>query len=67
MPRITIEFERCKGCGLCVETCPEKCIAMEGAVNSIGWQTVVFVKPDACNGCLMCAEICPDVAIEVYK
>ena len=67
MARIEIETERCKGCGLCVETCQEGCISLDGEVNTAGWQVVVFINPEKCKGCAMCAEICPDVAIEVYK
>lgn len=67
MARIEISPERCKSCGLCVEACKDGCIAIEGEINSAGYQVALFVKPDECKGCAICAELCPDVAIEVYK
>ena len=67
MARIEIEMERCKGCGLCIETCKQECIVLEGEVNAAGWQTVIFIGDEKCKGCAMCAETCPDVAIEVFK
>ncbi len=67
MARIEIEVERCKGCGLCVDVCPEDCLSIGNEVNSAGWRVVAVVEPDKCKGCAMCAETCPDVAIEVFK
>ena len=67
MPRIEININRCKGCALCVETCPEGCIKHEGEVNNQGYRVVVFTDAEKCKGCMLCSETCPDVAIEVYK
>lgn len=63
---IVIDRERCKGCYLCVETCPRVCISVDGKINAAGYYPAV---PDSnvCSGCALCATVCPDVAIEVYR
>jgi 2-oxoglutarate ferredoxin oxidoreductase subunit delta len=61
-----INAERCKGCGLCVEICPNKVLAISQNSNKMGY---FFAEPcgQGCTGCAMCALVCPDVAIEVYR
>jgi len=61
-----IDWERCTGQGICVETCP-----IEGALQMV--ETIVDgkrvrraqVNPAFCNGCGMCAAVCPDRAVDV--
>ena len=65
MPRVRVLEQYCKGCGLCVEVCPQKVLRLAGEVNRLGVH-VAQVRPDAdCNGCTNCAVMCPDAAIEV--
>ena len=63
--KITIDSERCKGCGLCVMVCPKNCIVISNQPNTIGYFAAEASNID-CNGCAMCAIICPDAAIEVF-
>lgn len=65
--RIEIDFERCKGCELCVPACPRNCIEMGDRINRQGYAAAVFARPDECTGCAMCAEFCPDVCIRVWR
>ncbi len=68
MPKVTIDFELCKGCGLCVDACPRDIIVIGNKSNGKGYFTAVYQDGDGkCIGCALCAEICPDVAIEVFK
>lgn len=70
MPKgmILIEEDRCKGCGLCVEFCPQDMLGMaEGRFNAIGYPPVEIIKDDACTGCELCAVMCPDVVFTVYR
>ncbi len=67
MAEIKIDIEKCKGCGLCVEICPQKCIVISEKFNSKGSHFAEFVKQDKCTGCSLCALVCPDVAIKVYR
>ncbi len=65
MPRVNIEPERCKGCELCVQACPQGIIAMSEKINTKGYFYARVVEPTRCIGCRLCAITCPDVAIEV--
>ena len=63
--KITIDTERCKGCGLCVTVCPKNCIVISNRPNTIGYFAAEATNTD-CTGCAMCAIICPDAAIVVF-
>ncbi|MDR0222908.1 MAG: 4Fe-4S binding protein [Oscillospiraceae bacterium] len=62
----SLNFDRCKGCGLCAEACPRKILAVrEGRINKHGYCTAELTDEAACNGCALCAVMCPDCAIEI--
>jgi 2-oxoglutarate ferredoxin oxidoreductase subunit delta len=67
MPKITVNNERCKGCELCVISCPKKIIEMSAELNKKGYHFAKLSDESLCTGCGFCYQICPDVAIEVYK
>ena len=67
MPRVSIDRDRCKGCGHCVRACPKEVLDLSREINVKGYFFSEMVNPDKCIGCRMCATVCPDVAIEVYK
>ncbi len=67
MVKIVINAERCKGCGLCLEVCPNKVLRMSSAFNSLGSHFVEVEREEACTGCCRCAIICPDVVFELYR
>lgn len=68
MALIVINEELCKGCELCISSCPQKLIKMSEKFNSKGLHYAVFNDKDQkCTGCTLCAIICPDAAIEVKK
>ena len=62
---IEIDGERCKGCTLCIEYCPKKCISLSEALNLKGYFVAAFDAAGECSACGNCALMCPDVAIEV--
>ena len=64
---IEVDIERCKGCELCVISCPTHVIAMSGRVNSKGYHFAYMENPDACTGCMNCGIVCPDGVITVYR
>jgi 2-oxoglutarate ferredoxin oxidoreductase subunit delta len=65
---IVVDTDRCKGCTLCVDTCPQGVIALaERRVNRHGYPYVEPVNIDKCTGCTSCAVICPDGCITVYR
>lgn len=68
MNKITFNTERCKGCGLCVEVCPKKILALDTAVlNQKGYHPAVIIDQEKCIACAMCATMCPDCVIKVEK
>ncbi|MEN6639477.1 MAG: glycyl-radical enzyme activating protein [Smithella sp.] len=56
-PQIHWLSASCIGCGICVETCPEK--ALTKTENGIS------IKRSVCNGCGLCTEECPTTAMEL--
>jgi len=64
---ITIDPSRCKGCGLCVLSCPKTSIELADEVDSRGIRVACRRKDQQCSGCGFCYIICPDTAITVYK
>lgn len=66
--KIVINEDFCKGCGLCVSTCPLHSIRIANHVSSKGYYPAEFTDPEGkCTGCALCAMMCPDVAIEVFR
>lgn len=64
---IVVDQEKCKGCGVCVESCPTKTLALSQKVNGKGYPYAYMANPEACTGCSNCASICPDTVITVYR
>ena len=65
---VILDENRCKGCGLCVVTCPTDVLTLaDGRFNTLGYRPVEVAKAEACTGCAVCAIICPDVVFTVYR
>ncbi|HBS57789.1 MAG: 4Fe-4S binding protein [Bacillota bacterium] len=56
----------CKGCGLCIEKCPVKCIAWSEGLGVYGTPRV-GADMTKCIVCGICQMVCPDCAIRVEK
>ena len=65
MPKVQIFRDRCKGCELCVNACPQNVLAMSKEINAKGYFFAQVAEQSRCIGCRMCAITCPDVAIRV--
>jgi len=65
--RVIISVEECKGCGLCVESCPPKCLALAPDLSAYGVHPAVY-SGEGCTGCGICFYCCPEPgAIIVYR
>ena len=65
---IIVNADRCKGCQLCVEACPQHVIALAPRrVNGHGYPFVEAARPDQFIGCASCGIVCPDGCITVYR
>ena len=67
MPRVVIDIERCKGCGLCVEFCPRDNLRLSDEVTPRGVHPAEVCGEGVCTGCKLCVLMCPDVAILIYR
>jgi 2-oxoglutarate ferredoxin oxidoreductase subunit delta len=65
---VLIDRNRCKGCGLCVESCPQGVLQLSATYNARGYRPVFLDESQhPCTGCAICAVICPDVVFTVYR
>ena len=68
MAKVTINSDRCKGCGLCVAACPKKILVIdENTVNSKGYSPAAMTDQSKCIACAFCARMCPDCVITLEK
>lgn len=65
--KVEIEEERCKGCGFCVEFCPNRALELSAKFNKKGYHPPFLVDQNFCNGCDLCGLYCPDFAIFGYR
>jgi 2-oxoglutarate ferredoxin oxidoreductase subunit delta len=58
---LEIEPRRCKGCGVCVQSCPKGVLVLnaEGKADAKEIAQCIF--------CGICEQRCPDFAISVHK
>jgi 2-oxoglutarate ferredoxin oxidoreductase subunit delta len=62
---ISIDRERCKGCGFCVEYCPREALKMGSELSSKGYQLAVVETASLCLACGFCELICPEFAVRL--
>lgn len=60
---LTVDYEKCTGCGACVQRCPKRCISW--TQREFGFRYPQIDK-EACVNCGLCEKVCPtDKALEV--
>jgi len=64
---IVVKIEKCKGCEVCMASCPVNVIEMAKEVNGKGYYYAYPANAEQCTGCANCAIVCPDGVITVYK
>lgn len=62
---LTVVPDYCKGCALCVDTCPTGTLLLVDNISSKFGVSISVDAPDYCIGCKMCEQRCPDFAIFV--
>ena len=68
MAKLTINIDRCKGCGLCVTACPKKIMQLShDKMNKLGFRPAEITDESQCIGCAFCATMCPDCVITVER
>jgi len=64
---VIIDVEECKGCGLCVDSCPPECLELATELSAYGVHPARYTGED-CTGCGICFYCCPEPgAITVYR
>ena len=58
---VTLFGTWCKGCGLCIEFCPQ------GVFEVNGQGRPLIAHPERCTACHWCDSHCPDMAITVRR
>jgi 2-oxoglutarate ferredoxin oxidoreductase subunit delta len=67
MAEVKVLSNYCKGCELCIRSCPKGVLGIGSEINTLGYKFAVALHNENCIGCKLCATSCPDSAIEVYK
>jgi NAD-dependent dihydropyrimidine dehydrogenase PreA subunit len=57
---VTVEKEKCTGCGECVDNCPQQVLELADGKSEPA-------NIDDCIGCETCVEVCPEDAITVSE
>jgi len=58
--KVTVDEEKCIGCGECVDVCPVEVYEMQDGKS-------VAINADECLGCESCVEVCDQDAITVEE
>ena len=56
---VRIDKDECKGCGLCIESCPPKALFLSAELNQYGVHAGQY-KGEGCTGCGICFYCCPE-------
>jgi NAD-dependent dihydropyrimidine dehydrogenase PreA subunit len=65
--KVEVNQDECKGCGLCVESCPVKGLTLRAELNHYGVHPAQY-HGEICSGCGICYFVCPEPgAITVYR
>ncbi|MBN2487606.1 MAG: 4Fe-4S binding protein [Methanosarcinaceae archaeon] len=58
MVTITLDVEKCNGCGACVDACQRRVLEIQNNV-------CVPVRPEMCRFCMFCVSACEVKALKI--
>ncbi len=64
---IHIIDDRCKGCGFCIEFCPNGVLKFSTGFNKKGYHPPIVVQIEQCAFDGLCQSVCPDSAIFIAR
>ena len=67
MVKVEVDYEKCTGCGTCIDTCPVEVFELRELPEYGGESKSVVVNNDECLACLACEAECPELAITVTE
>lgn len=62
MPKIVIDFEKCSGCGTCIDACPVLVYELDEETEK-----TKIVNPSECLDCKACEIQCESEAIRIIS
>ena len=62
--KATADTSLCKGCRLCVGSCPKGAIIPLTELNKKGYE-IIRIDEEKCIGCGQCYTICPDYVFTI--
>jgi len=65
--RIKLIKELCKGCGYCIEFCPNKVFEKSEEITEKGVTPPTIKHPERCTLCSLCTRLCPDFALTMEE
>lgn len=63
----TVDSEKCRGCGKCVEICSLELWELVDAGDNKKRAQVIAEAKDVCHMCLACHDVCPEQAITITE
>lgn len=64
MTKVIMNLKKCKGCFLCVASCPKQALYDSGKINEKGYK-IIALDESKCIGCGTCYRMCPDYVYEL--
>ena len=64
---IEVNQKYCKGCELCVTSCPQEVLALDLEQLTPRGYHPVYLQSTGCTGCAICALVCPEAALTVFR
>ena len=52
---LRVRSDLCRGCGICIESCPQEAISIVS--------DIAYIIQNQCNQCRRCVDVCPQGAI----
>ncbi|MEM2876065.1 MAG: 4Fe-4S binding protein [Candidatus Bathyarchaeia archaeon] len=67
MPEVKVDWNKCTGCGTCVDVCPVTVFELQNIPEYPDTQKSNPVKAEECIQCMACVTQCPEEAITVEE
>ncbi|MDZ7722966.1 MAG: 4Fe-4S binding protein [candidate division KSB1 bacterium] len=59
IPKVIVDVDECKGCGLCIQVCPKDVLFQQEKLNRLGYHPAAYTGK-GCIGCGFCFYQCPE-------
>ena len=67
MPKVNVDWNKCNGCGTCVDNCPALVFELQDLPDYPDSKKSVPVRAEDCILCMNCMTSCPTGAITVEE